>query len=157
MGQNRPGQSSKQEQAPNLPISLLGNSLTLFHPEPVSVLLRATSEQHVPLREWPLTRVSLPQPAPGVLLLCLGATFLFLLSVLAPFGLRLELDRLNCPSLVGEEELGEQAHIPTRSSSTIRAVYSVNSPTCSLSLGRRDPAGLEAGFPSPRLLGGLNR
>lgn len=37
-----------QAQAPNVPLSLLGNPLTLFHPEPVSVLTQATSEQRVP-------------------------------------------------------------------------------------------------------------
>lgn len=64
----------RQEQASDVLISFPGNSLTLFHPEPMSVLIQVASGQHVPQRDWPLTGVSLPHSAPEVPVLPLGGT-----------------------------------------------------------------------------------
>ena len=65
---------NKQEQTPNLPISLLGNSLS--HPQPVPVLIQATSEQHDPLEGVASDLGQTSRPSPKVLVLCLGATSL---------------------------------------------------------------------------------
>lgn len=48
-----------QTQASNLPISLLGNPLTLFHPELLSVLIQTTSEQQ---NEGVASRFGQPSP-----------------------------------------------------------------------------------------------
>lgn len=84
----------RQEQAPNVLVSFLGNALTLPS-RPVPVLIQAVPGQHIPPRNWPLAWVSLPHPALEVPVLCLGAASLPP-SVLAPLSVALELRWANC-------------------------------------------------------------
>lgn len=67
---------NKQEKAPNLPISLLRNPSTLSHPQPVSVLIQATSEHQDPLKGVASDLGRTSRPSSKVLAPCLGATTL---------------------------------------------------------------------------------